>query len=98
MLAMFLLMGLIGGAAFSQKAMADENEGVAGCNAVAVDPNMPFEEQQAICANAEQFPGSSCAAGGNGTCSSPKTDGTLVDGNHCVCLSQEEALATAPVA
>ena len=102
-LAMFLLIGLVGGTAFSSQVLAEEeeavadNEGVAGCNAVTVDTNMSFEEQQAICTNAEQFPSSSCAAGGHGTCSAPKTDGTLVDGNHCVCLSQAEEAVPPPV-
>ena len=88
---MVFLFGVAGGTVFSPKAMAEDDEGVAGCNAVIVDTTMSFDEQQTICANAEQFPSSSCAAGGHGTCSAPKTDGTLVDGNHCVCLSQEEA-------
>ncbi len=91
----FLLAFLGGGMAFSPKAAAEDDAGVAGCNAVMVDPNLPVEEQQAICGNAEQFPNSSCAAGGHGTCSAPKTDGTLMDGNHCVCLSQSEELAPA---
>ncbi len=89
-LAIFFLIGFFGGGiAFSPKAWADDDAGVAGCNAVTVDPNVSLEEQQAVCGNAEQFPNSSCAVGGHGTCSAPKTEGTLVDGNHCVCLSQE---------
>ena len=88
--------GLFASFPFNAAAFADDDSGVAGCNAVKVDPNMSLADQQAVCANAEQFPSSSCAAGGHGACSAPKTDGTLVDGNHCVCLSQDTESSDTP--
>ena len=98
-IAVAFFAGILGSFAsfpFNAKAFADDDAGVSGCNAVTVDPNMSLEDQQAVCANAEQFPSSSCAAGGHGTCSAPKTDGTLVDGNHCVCLSQDTESSDTP--
>ena len=90
------LVGLLGVLpSFSPKAFADADSGVAGCNAITVDPNASLEAQQEICGNAEHFPSTSCAVGGHGTCSSPKTNGTLMEGNHCICLEAEE---TAPEA
>ena len=73
---------------FGAKGFAEDDEGVSGCNAVQVDPNASLEDQQSVCSTAEQFLKSSCAIGGHGACSAPKTDGTLMDGKHCVCLSQ----------
>ncbi len=68
--------------------------GVNGCNSVKVDPNMTLEAQQDICGNAEHFISSSCALGGHGTCSSPKTNDVLVDGDHCVCLEDLASAST----
>ena len=95
---MFLLAGFLGAFAslsFSAKAFADDDAGVTGCTGVKVDPNASVDDQQAICGNAENYPSSSCAASGHGLCSAPKTDGTLVDGDHCVCLSQSTESAPA---
>ncbi|MSR77638.1 MAG: hypothetical protein EXS63_05370 [Candidatus Omnitrophica bacterium] len=72
-------------------AFADLNEGVTGCNAVAVDPAASQEDQQVICAHAETISTSSCAMANHGTCSSPKTDDTLTNGTHCVCLGEMAA-------
>lgn len=80
----------------SEKAYAEDvtPDGVAGCMAVQVDPQASLEAQQAICENAEQFFSSSCAASGHGHCSSPKTNGVLVEGTNCICLDEsEEAVA-----
>ena len=84
-------LGALPSFCFIPKAFADDDAGVAGCNAVTVDPNASLEDQQDICTNAEHFPSSSCAAGGHGTCSSPKTNGTLLTGTHCICLEQDAA-------
>ncbi len=70
-----------------------EDEGASGCNGVSVDPEMSLEDQQVICGNAEQFPSTSCAAGGHGVCSAPKTNGILTDGNHCICIEEDLTLA-----
>ena len=77
--------------AFSGIAFADGDDGVAACNATAVDPNASLEDQQAVCSAAEQFASSSCAAGNHGLCSSPKTNDTMVGANHCICLEPEVA-------
>ncbi len=66
-------------------------DGVAGCQSVVVDPSASFEYQQAVCSAAEQNASTSCAAGGNGMCSSPKKDGTMMEGTNCICLHEEEA-------
>ena len=95
-IALVFLVGFLGvfvALSFNAKAFAEDDPGATGCNGVAVDPSASLEAQQAICSNAEQFPSTSCATGGHGTCSAPKTDGTLMDGKHCVCLSQTEEAA-----
>lgn len=79
--------------ALAEDAPSASTEGVSGCNAIVVDPAMSLEEQQNICSTAEQFPRSSCSSGGHGSCSSPKKDGTNVDGNHCICLDVTDEVA-----
>lgn len=79
--------------ALTPNVLAQENaDGVAGCQSIAVDPAASFEVQQAICGAAEQNASSSCSAGGHGMCSSPKKDGTLMEGTNCICLHEEEAV------
>lgn len=73
-------------------AFAEELDGVAGCNAVTVDPSASLEDQQAVCSHAESLATSSCSGSGHGMCSSPKTNDTLVEGTHCLCLAEEVAV------
>ena len=70
-----------------------EEDGVAGCSAVRVNPDLSLEDQQSVCNAAERSPGSSCAASGGGTCSSPKLNDTMPDADHCICILEEEVLA-----
>ena len=82
----------------SINAWADEEnvlDTVAGCQAVAVNPEASLEFQQAVCGAAEGVAASSCAASGNGMCSSPKMNDTMPMGTNCICLSEttEEAPA-----
>ena len=86
-------LGVFAGLSVNAKAFADDDAGVSGCSSVAVDPNASLEAQQEICGNAENFPSTSCGVSGHGTCSSPKTNDTLVDGTHCICLSQTDEVA-----
>ena len=70
-----------------------ENDAVAGCQSVKVDPQSSFEMQEATCNAAERDSLTSCASAGKGMCSSPKKDGLMVDGTNCVCLSESEVVA-----
>ena len=82
----------------SQAVWADEGvaaDPVAGCQAIAVDPEASLEMQQSVCNAAEQNASSSCAAAGHGMCSSPKKYSTMMDGKTCLCIS--EVAAETPV-
>jgi len=79
--------------ALTPNVLAQEGvDGVAGCQSIAVDPEASFEVQHAICSTAELDSATSCSAGGHGMCSSPKKDGTLMEGRNCLCLHEEEVL------
>lgn len=82
-------LGLFACLSLGATAFAEDDPGVSGCNGVAVDPAASLEDQQSVCGTAEQFPSTSCASGGHGTCSSPKTNDIMVEGNHCICLEAE---------
>ena len=88
-LAMLFAPVLSSATAWAQE--ANQNDTVAGCQSVAVDPNASFEYQQAVCRAAEGNASSSCAASGHGMCSSPKMNDTMVDGTNCICVSEEIA-------
>lgn len=78
--------------------MAEEGlEGVAGCSSVTVNPELSMDDQQSICRAAEGISGTSCAASGNGLCSSPKLNDTMPEADHCICVREDEILAEAPV-
>ena len=72
---------------YATTAFADENDAVAGCQSIAVDPQASFELQAAVCNAAESDASTSCASAGRGMCSSPKKDGLMMEGKSCVCLS-----------
>ena len=80
------------------RALADDETaaGVAGCSAISVSPEDSLAMQQNICNAAENTPETSCAVSGHGTCSSPKLNDVLPDGNHCLCLGEETEEAPAP--
>lgn len=88
---MFLMV-----AAFSTAAFAEDAAGVAGCSAIQVNPDLSLEDQQGLCNAAENDPATSCAASGNGICSSPKLNDTLPEAGHCICI--QESTEEAPVA
>jgi|GEM_PF-6199471 len=71
-------------------------DGVAGCQSIAVDPEASLEMQDAVCNAAEQSASSSCATSDHGMCSSPKKDGTMMDGRNCLCINP--ATEDAPLA
>lgn len=92
-----VLIFLIAAGYAAPLAFAEETtgvDGVAGCGAVRLDPAASLDEQQTICGAAEGVAGTSCAAGGHGTCSSPKLNDTLPDADHCICVGEA---AAAPV-
>ena len=77
--------------------LAEDAAGVAGCSGVRVSPDLSLEDQQGICNQAESDSATSCAASGNGICSSPKLNDTLPEADHCICVSEDTSLAEAPV-
>ncbi len=97
-LGILIVILVLGSFAAIAKAEDSEAGGVAGCQAVAVDPGYSLEMQQNICYAAEGDPATSCAASGHGVCSSPKLNDTLPEANHCVCIGEvDEAAPEAPV-
>ncbi len=94
--AWFLVMLMVVGVA-APVVMAEEESpaGVAGCSSIKVSPDLSLEDQQGLCNAGERDPGTSCAASGNGTCSSPKLNDTLPEADHCICVG--EVAEAAPV-
>ncbi len=76
------------------RAFAEDAPGVAGCSAISVNPSDSLEFQQNVCNAAENTPATSCAASDHGTCSSPKLNDVLPDGDHCLCLGESSGVAS----
>lgn len=79
------------GFAIMPKAVAEDDAGVAGCASIHVDPSASLEFQQNICNAGENDSSTSCAASGNGRCSSPKYNDVMPDADHCLCVDESES-------
>ena len=81
-----ILLLIVGSLHSIPLALADD-DGVAGCSSVKVDPAFSLDAQQTICNTAEGNPATSCSSA-DGTCSSPKLNDTLPDADHCICVGE----------